>query len=139
MADDLSQLFAEAAAKKVEQDGAELTVSGVSFPLWPSRFKYNDRIALARLTGFTPNDLMMQFGSGSAAVEGFVAFIAMSMVQAGAPLHKVKMDDIAAWLEVELAGEEPDFTVRKLHLEDGVAADDDVATIDALDGSAGPE
>jgi hypothetical protein len=49
------------------------------------------------------------------------------------------MDDIAAWLEVELAGESPDFEVRKLHPDDGVTPDPGTSTVDELDGSAGPE
>lgn len=139
MADDLTAVFAEAAAKKTERDGAELSVGGVSFPLWPSRFSYDTRIALARLTGFTPNDLMMQFGSGSAAVEGFAAFIAMSVHQQGTPVHKIKVDNIVAWLEEQLAGDDPDLNVRKLHLRDGVTPDPGVVVVGEMDGSAGPE
>ena len=139
LVDDVESVFAEAAAKRTEADGRTLIIGEHRFPLWPSRFTYQQRMQLAQVTGMTPTDLMLSFGGGSASIEVFAAFIAMSRFQAGTKPSKIKMDQIVAFVEQQLFEVGAELEVESLRVDDGAAADEDVVLVAEGSEEAGPE
>lgn len=143
MTDDIQTLFAEAAAKKKQHDGAKLTINGQPFTLWPTRFTYRQRLELGQTTGFTPNSLLMNFASGdnTATIEAFAAFVAMSTYQTGdLKLAQLDMDNIVAYIEDAIYNGDPDtIEVEILRPDDGRTPDDGDATlVPAESPDAGP-
>ncbi len=140
MADDLTAIFAEAAAKRTEADGRMLRIGEHAFPLWPSRFNYQQRMQAAQLTGFTPSSLIFAFASdGAANIEAFAAFIAMSVLQQGAKASTVKMDEIVGFLEQQLFNESVELEVEVLRVADGTAPEPGVTVVAEGSAGAGPE
>lgn len=140
MADDVTAIFAEAAAKRTEADGRLLKIGEHSFPLWPSRFNYQQRMQAAQLTGFTPSALIFAFaGDGAANLETFAAFIAMSVLQQGTKPSSVKMDEIVGFLEQQLFDASAEIEVEVLRVADGSPAEPGVTPVAETSEVAGPE
>ena len=142
MTDDFQAILAEAQAKKVQQDGAKLTLNGRSFTLWPSRFEYQQRLELGQITGFTPSSLLMTFASGdvNGSIEAFAAFVAMSMYQTGSTRKEINMNHIVAYVEQTLYEGDPDsFEVEILRPDDGINKPEEGITLTPADSpDAGP-
>ena len=139
MTDDLTAVFAEAAAKRTEADGRALRIGEHRFPLWPSRFTYAQRMQVAQLTNMTPSELMFAFSGGSASIESFAAFIAMSTFQQGARPSSIKMDQVVAFVEQQLFDVGAELEVESLRVDDGSPPDEGVVLVAESSEGAGPE